>query len=469
MHIRKLKIFWKVFLMTITILGLMVILAYILLYLLLPEFYKSYKIEQYEILTNDFVKQFEMIVDFGEETRLLSEYAQQNGIDIELRNEDNELLYDFHQGNCIVANWESTELSSDGIGASVELEGTGTEDYQNISVVCDYVLKDGSKRILTVVVSLQPLNEAKKVMVRVYPAACLISTAFALIFAFGFSKIYIKPIKQISVLARRMSNLEENVEIPVYSSDEIGKLSEDINHLYKELKETIDALSAEIGKYSDAENRKIGFLRSVSHELKTPLAAANALIEGIVCEIPPYNREQKKYLLKCKQFLEEAVQLVKESLSLSNMEYGEKVTECNVKDLIRDVTDAYMMIIRSKQIEYVEELPSDFLIQTKTCILKKAISNIISNAVNYTPNNGRISVSYKDENGILIIENTCSPLSTEELSEIFKPFYSGESENKISNGLGLSIVKQLFSMLHIRYEFVPLENREGMSFRIHIK
>lgn len=466
---RKLRIFWKVFLMTISVLGLMIIIAYILLYLLLPDFYKKYKTEQYENLTKDFVKQFETILDFGEETKLLSEYAGQNGIDLELRNEDNELLYDYHQGNYIITNWETTEISSDDVGASVELDGTGEEGNQNISVVCNYMLKDGSKRILTVIVSLQPLNEAKEVMVRIYPVACLISAFFALLFAFIFSKIYIKPIKQISVLTRRMSNLEENVEIPVYSSDEIGELSEDINHLYKELKGTIDVLSVEIDKYSDAENRKIGFLRSVSHELKTPLAATNALIEGIVYEIPPYNTEQKKYLLECKQFLEDAIALVKESLSLSKAEYGEKVTECNVKDLIRDVTEGYMMIIRSKQIEYVEDIPANLSIQTKVGLVKKAISNIISNAVNYTPNYGNIFVHYSDENGILIIENTCNPLSSTELSEMFKPFYSGENENKISNGLGLSIVEQLFSMLHIKYKFIPLENKQGMSFRIYIK
>lgn len=455
--------------MTMTILCSMVVIAYILLYLLLPDFYKNYKIEQYQKLTNDFVKQLETVIDFGEETELLSGYAQRNGIDLELRNEENELLYDYHQGNYVVANWETTEFISDGAEIYVELSGNGTEDYQNISIECNYTLNNGTTRILTVMVPLQPLNEAKEVMVRIYPVACIICITFALIFAFVFSKIYVIPIKQISILAKRMSNLEENVEIPIFSSDEIGDLSQDINHLYKELKGTIDTLSAEIDKYSDAENRKIDFLRTVSHELKTPLAAANALIEGIIYEIPPYSTEQKKYLSECKQFLEEAVELVKESLSLSKVEYGEKVTECNIKELISGVTADYIMIIRSKQIKYIEELPADFSIQTRVGLFKKAISNIISNAVNYTPNNGNIRVSYEDKKGILAIQNTCVPLSLSELNKIFEPFYSGENDNKMSNGLGLSIVKQLFSMLHIRYEFVPLENDEGMKFNIYIK
>jgi signal transduction histidine kinase len=64
----------------------------------------------------------------------------------------------------------------------------------------------------------------------------------------------------------------------------------------------------------------------------------------------------------------------------------------------------------------------------------------------------------------LIIENTCIPLSADELDKIYEPFYSGNNDNKMSNGLGLSIVKQLFGMLHIDYRFEPLENGEGMKF-----
>jgi signal transduction histidine kinase len=465
-HMRKLKIFWKVFYMTITILSLMVVIAYFLLYLLLPDFYKSYKKEQYRNLTNDFVKQFALVTDFGEETELLSGYAQQNGIDLELRNEGDEVIFDFYQGNYIVTNWDSMELSSEEAGATVEMNGNGVADYENVSVECSYVLKDGSNRTLTVMVPLQPLNEAKEVMIRIYPVACVICIAFALVFAFVFSKIYIKPVKQISILARKMSRLEENVEIPVNSSDEIGELSQDINHLYQELKGTIDVLNAEIGKFSDAENRKIGFFRTVSHELKTPLAAANALLEGMIHEIPPYNANQKKYLTECRQFLEEAVELVKESLSFSVVEYGGQVTVCNVKDLVCDVTSDYMMIIRSKQIEYLEEIPADFHVQTRAGLLKKAVSNIVSNAVNYTPVKGRIYVYCKGDT--FIIENTCIPLSADELDKIYEPFYSGNNDNKMSNGLGLSIVKQLFGMLHIDYRFEPLENGEGMKFMVFL-
>lgn len=465
---KRLKIFWKVFILTISMLFIMVVLAYLLIYILMPNFYKKYKIEQFREITDEFIVQLKETDSVKEETNLLSEFAQNNGVELALKDESGELIYDFYQGSYIVSEWDSESDINEGMGDSVEMSGDGSDDGNSINIETDYMLKNGEKRNLQLTVPLQPLDEAKQVIIRIYPAACLICIVFALIFAFIFSKLYVKPIKSISKLTRRMSNLEPDIQIPVYTSDEIGELSGDINNLYSELKETIDALNNKIDKYSDSENQKIGFLRTVSHELKTPLAAANALMEGLIYEIPPYNTNQKKYLTECKEFLEKAVELVKESLSLSQSEYSDKESVCNLKEIVLDVVSDYQMILRSKQIKYRENLPDEIPLMTRKGIFRKALSNIISNAVNYTPENGNISIYYNKDDNSLIIENSCVPLTDEELSLIFKPFYSGQNDNKMSNGLGLSIVKQLFAMLHISYEFVAAQDNRGMKFIIRL-
>ena len=206
----------------------------------------------------------------------------------------------------------------------------------------------------------------------------------------------------------------------------------------------------------------------MSHELKTPLAAATALMEGLIYEIPPYDTNQKKYLLECKGFLEKGSLLIKESLSMSQAEYSEKETECNVKEIIEEVVSDYQMILRSKQINYEEAILESISFATRKGIFKKAISNIVSNAVNYTPENGNIKIYYSMDKRVLVIENSCVPISQSELECIFDPFYSGQNDNTMSNGLGLSIVKQLFELLHIGYEFVPTQDNKGMQFIIEI-
>ena len=101
-------------------------------------------------------------------------------------------------------------------------------------------------------------------------------------------------------------------------------------------------------------------------------------------------------------------------------------------------------------------------------MLKKALSNIISNAVNYTDNGKNINIYF--ENNSLIIENECEPISKNHLEHIFDAFYRAEfdrNKNSGGNGLGLYIVKQILNSLDINYSFDSMEN--GMKFKITFK
>ena len=463
---KRKKLFWKVFPLTLLMLLLLMILAYALVYCLLPAFYRAYKEQQYQEKITEVIQQVETADTFGEEVACFTEFAQQNQISIALYDGERNVLYDYYQESAIVTDWENEAEQ-----AEISIEVDGVENPEQILLETSYE-KKGTIYELEVWIPLQPLSEAKHVIVQIYPVACVICILFSLLFAVLFSLFYVKPIRKISQMTRRMSKLEPDAEIPVTAQDEIGMLSEDINHLYKELKGTIDQLNVEIKKYSDLENRKIEFLRMISHELKNPLAAAMALIDGILYEIPPYHTDQKKYLGECREFLEHAVELVRESLTLSKKEYQETVAACNVVEMVKDIAKEYRVILQFRQIEYIEQLPDELVLYTKKNMFAKALSNIISNAVNYTPEKGNIRIylqgSEMDGRKLLVIENTCKPISKEVQEQIFKPFYSGNTDNPYSNGLGLYIVSQVFVLLHITYTFVPSDDQSGMKFMIQI-
>ena len=98
-------------------------------------------------------------------------------------------------------------------------------------------------------------------------------------------------------------------------------------------------------------------------------------------------------------------------------------------------------------------------------LFTKAISNIISNAVNYTDEGKEIRIYIKDKK--LIIENDCKPISEEHLAHIFEAFYRVDFDrNKISggNGLGLYIVQQILKMYNLDYSFKSILT--GMSFEV---
>ena len=98
-------------------------------------------------------------------------------------------------------------------------------------------------------------------------------------------------------------------------------------------------------------------------------------------------------------------------------------------------------------------------------VFTKAISNIISNAVNYTDEGKEIRIYIKDKK--LIIENDCKPISEEHLAHIFEAFYRVDFDrNKSSggNGLGLYIVEQILRMYNLSFSFKSIST--GMRFEI---
>ena len=99
----------------------------------------------------------------------------------------------------------------------------------------------------------------------------------------------------------------------------------------------------------------------------------------------------------------------------------------------------------------------------------KALSNILGNAVGYTPNGKCVSVYLRDH--MIVVENECTPISKEELPHLFEPFYRPDfsrSRETGGNGLGLYIVATIFRALNVPYSFTQMEQPQGMRFTIQL-
>ena len=465
----KLNMFWKTFISITFILLAITIIAYVLLYCLLPHYYEEYKSTQFKTYTNQLIESLET-ANISEEYNILTDFANEYHVSIIVRERDKngKIIYDLSQTSSVAIEEEIIGSGNEELEWN-EQANVQTDMSNNISLLFKYNIND-QPRFLEIDVPLQPLNEAKDVIINIYPIAVLVCIILSLAFSYIFSYMFVRPIRKIRSATLKMTKLSPDVSIKVSSHDEIGELSHDINMLYQELKGTIDALKIEIDKYTNSENKKIDFLRTVSHELKNPLASANALIEGIIYDVPPYNQNQKQYLLECKTFLEKAIDLTKESLNLSRNEYKEDETERNLKDIVANIARDYKVIIKSKQIEYSENIPDNIKIITKINLFSKVLANIFSNAANYTDRYGKIEACVETENDTkkLIIANTCKPLTYDELNHLFVPFNNLNNKSHNSNGLGLYIVKQLLIILHLRYEFAPTEVGDGMKFIIYL-
>ena len=100
-------------------------------------------------------------------------------------------------------------------------------------------------------------------------------------------------------------------------------------------------------------------------------------------------------------------------------------------------------------------------------MIKKVISNLLSNTVSYTSKGGMIRIYLEGQK--LIFENECVPIPREYLTHIFEPFYrpdDSRDRNTGGNGLGLYIVDTILKTLQIPYRFTAMENNRGMRFMI---
>lgn len=302
------------------------------------------------------------------------------------------------------------------------------------------------------------------------PVSMICCVCVSVVVSYIFSKKISEPILSITNATKPMKEMIPDAHCTVSSSDEIGYLADNINNLYQKLLLTIKNLEEEKKKVSEAEEEKINFLRFASHELKTPVTELNVTLENMLLGIGEY-KDFDTYLPKCKEISERMGFMIKEILNASNLQIFTVTEEQKPVDLGRfmiRVCEPYLSMIRSKDINFSfeQENSGEILIPPK--LMQKAISNIISNAVNYTDRKKKVTV--KVMSNVLMIQNECEPIPEQQLEKVFQPFYRldfSHSQNTDGNGLGLYIVDTILRNLDIKYEFTPSENPKGMKFIVY--
>ncbi|MBR4724507.1 MAG: hypothetical protein IK071_01870, partial [Lachnospiraceae bacterium] len=280
----KNRFFVKTFTVSLIMLLCITLAAYLLCYLLLPAFYRRYKIREYDQKAGVLTQQLASVTEESGEIGLLSTFAGREGAGISLYEAGHKLIFNLR---------ENVGLSmTQDVGASENAEYSlvidENEKASRITAEYPYTNGAGEQRFLEFDIPLQPLDEAKEILIEIYPVACIICIAFSFLLSILFSHIVVKPIRKIQHTIREMAELKPDARISDSDGGAFEEMSSDINLMYSELRSTILDLEKQIRITSDSENRKIAFLRNVSHELKNPLASANALIEGIIYNIPPY-------------------------------------------------------------------------------------------------------------------------------------------------------------------------------------
>lgn len=326
------------------------------------------------------------------------------------------------------------------------------------------------------VTSLQPVNEAARVIKSLYPYFFADALVFVVILALIYSRLIAKPLVNMNRTAAKMAHLDFSEECIVKRQDEIGNLaaslnflSENLNHALTSLKTANAKLEADIEKERNLEKMRKGFVASVSHELKTPISLISGYAGGLRDNI--FEGEEKDYYLDI--IMDEAQKmgrLVSDMLDLSQLESGNfKLSreEFILTELVRFSLKKFETLIEEKQASLSTSLLEDVPVYADWNRLDQVMTNFITNALRHVSPGGSITVRMveKERHISLEVENTGAPIPEDERAKIWDKFYKVDksgSRKLGGTGVGLSIVKNILS-LH-EYPFGVENTASGVMF-----
>ena len=339
-------------------------------------------------------------------------------------------------------------------------------------MVIDFVPSEATGNVsLTIAGKYEPARLMKSAMLRALPLSVICCVFLSVLCAYFFSKGTTSSIRQLSKAVKKMSELYQSAQCLISSQDELGELANDVNQLYHRLLCMIENLELEKEKTSENERAKIDFLRSASHELKTPVTALNAMLENMILGVGRY-QDYDDCLPECKAITERLSEMIHEILETSKLSVSTKNAvpiKINVSELLASLCEPYQLIATTHGVQFHLKIDDAVSVELPIHEFSKALSNILGNAVAYTPNGKCVSVYLRAH--MIVVENECTPISKEELPHLFEPFYRPDfsrSRETGGNGLGLYIVATIFRALNVPYSFTPMEQPQGMRFTIQL-
>lgn len=425
---KKLKIFPKMFLQIFSILSIIVLLIHISIYLIFPRTYLDTRKADINKTANEISHNLEG-KEINEIERTIDLYSKNSDIKVFVsqENKDNEVK---------VTNNLNVNLNS--------LNNSLIIEERRIT------LNDGHQLYLKFISTADMLQDAKDLSLGFLPYSLSISLLLSAIVSLIYSKSIKNNIDEIKNVTDQMMQLDKNVSLVHNSHDEVGDLKKQINELYFTLLKSIDDLELKNKEILELEKLKYEFLKAASHELKTPLASLKIILENMMYNVGKY-KERDVYLGQCVDIVDDLSKNISQILSIYSIDHLKNDEEdVIIKDVLKEVLNKYELLAYQKNIVINNKVGLEHLYIGRNAF-SVILSNLISNAIKYNCDYGRIDIGIKEN--CFYIENTCQ----ENYMELKKD---------TSHGLGLYIVGNLLNNYQIDYQIIQTKTTYLFKMKI---
>lgn len=226
----------------------------------------------------------------------------------------------------------------------------------------------------------------------------------------------------------------------------------------------------------EVDRTKTEFISIASHQLRTPLSVVNWYAEMLLSgDVGKMTDLQLKYLKEIYIGNQRMTELVNSLLDVSRLELGTFVITPEPTDLIKiaqNVIDEQKIKINEKSIEFSHSFKDNIpVIHADPKFLRIVMQNILSNAIKYTPNNGKVNMTislYNKSNVLFKVSDTGFGIPKDQRDKIFTKFFRADNVRASSTegtGLGLYIVKSVVENSGGKIWFDP-KKKKGTTFNV---
>lgn len=443
----------KTFLSMLVLLVVCCIIIYGMVMIFLP---RNYHTELEGQVTSDFYDLVEVLERTGWEASSdsLLEFSMTNNASVEVNDDYGNSLFSVN-----FADMENLDTSAPSMSCSATFRQNG----QTYHVFAN--------------AALVAVAQSYDILLKLIPFIAVVILLISVIGAVICSRYYSKPLVGISNVAKRMTTLDMTWKCDVRRNDEIGVLASSLNEMSQQLSNALDSLQAaneqlqqDIEREREQEKQRVDFFTSVSHELKTPIAIIKGQLEGMIHQVGPY-KDRDTYLRRCLKTTNDMEALVKEILSAARMggsDFHLERTDLDISQMLQKVCQQFRGRMEDKEMELHMDIQPEYHYQGDRRLMEKVFTNVIGNAVAYSPVGAVITVTQKDE--VFSVENTGIHIAEEDLKRIFTPFYrvdKSRNRNSGGSGLGLYITKTILDHHGIQHGMANTE--DGVRFTAFLR
>ena len=297
-----------------------------------------------------------------------------------------------------------------------------------------------------------------------------------LAFAGGVS-LYVA-VRLASRLSRSLETLERGVErlaegdlaarVPIESDDELGSVSKSFNLMAASLEDSRE-------RQRQLEESRKELTAAISHDLRTPLASARAMLEAIKDEVVADPAEQKEYVDRSLREINNLSDLVNDLFELSLIDAGALTLERSrtpLPDLVLETVGSFEESARQKGLKLSVDVEREMeQVVIDGLRIRRVLVNLLQNAIRHTPADGSVSVVARDEGDAVRVEvsDTGAGIEEKDLPKIWSRFFRADesrtraADGPQSTGLGLAIVHGIID-LHGGWIRAESRKGEGASF-----